>query len=78
MENINVQVLGHDTEHCIVQASLSGFQSQSVEMTAFRHHTRSGHYVHVISSTQQPTVDAYMVITVRCSTYIPTVYYMVK
>ena len=62
-----------------VQAKYGGYvvADQSTQLTAYRHYTKSGHYLSVTTSTLDVQVDHYMVLTVTASTYIPSINYMV-
>ena len=59
------------------QANMEGSANSDAHLVAFRHRTRTGHYLHVTSSTHRPTVNTYMVFTLRASTFVSSVTYLV-
>ena len=63
---------------CLLQAAHEGVDLKYEEVTAWKHYTRRNEHIYVSMSTSQPVVDIYAVFTVRTSTYVPHIYYMVR
>ncbi|KAI0237381.1 hypothetical protein LSAT2_012128 [Lamellibrachia satsuma] len=68
---------GAEDEMITIRAAHEGVDLKYEEMTAWKHYTRRNEHIYVSMSTSQPVVDNYVVFTVRTSTYVPHIYYMV-
>ncbi|KAI0235995.1 hypothetical protein LSAT2_013433 [Lamellibrachia satsuma] len=68
---------GAEDEMITIRAAHEGVDLKYEEMTAWKHYTRRNEHIYVSMSTSQPVVDSYVVFTLRISTYVPHIYYMV-